>query len=142
MIVSKKRPKNLIDTLLNEDNVFQDGKHWKAYEPLTESWAAYLEMRQKGISYRELSEIDMEIEAVRTIDDKRYINYRIQDDIGITSKFIEKIRKHDAAFMNARDLTPDDLKKYEDFIKELQGLHVKLQKRRPRGKEFGIIYEI
>lgn len=112
------------------------------YEPINESWAAYLEMREKGISYRELSEIEMEIEAVRTIDDKRYINYRIQDDIATVNRFIEKIKKNDSNFMVAKGIEAEDLKKYQNFLQELYKLNAMLKKRRPRGKEYGIIHEI
>ena len=109
---------------------------------LGESLVSFIEMHRKGMSLREIDEIELEIERMEDMDDKSYIVSRINDGITICTKFIKRIKDNDTRFMSKKGITTDDLKEYESFLKTLKSLSEKIKKKRPKGKEYGLIHEV
>ena len=112
------------------------------YEYLGESWKSYMEMKDRGYSERELDELEIEIENVYDASDKKYIVSRINDDLSLAKKYLAKVRTNDILFMGEHDLSSEEAQDLEKFIKQLEMLKEKLKKKRPRGKEYGIIQEV
>ena len=112
------------------------------FEYLGESWKSYMEMRDRGYSERELDELEIEIENVYDASDKKYISSRINDDIVLARKYLAKVRANDTIFMGQHGITSEESQDLEKFIKQLEMMREKLKKKRPRGKEYGIIQEV
>ena len=109
---------------------------------IEESLKSFVELHQKGLSYLELDEIEVEMQRMTDHEDKMYLITRIYRDLNILDKAVakkEEMAKKKASY--SKNYQDNTLKEYEDFRKSLLDLLKKIKAVKIKEKDYTIRVE-